>query len=110
MNPSSPLDSRLAAAWRHDRPTVVLHWALAVLITLLAALGWFMMAVEDDPGSRRYFDLHKTLGGVMVQLLAAHKAEQREQRKANLKHWRETCLVCTTEIGTVLDRMGIAVR
>jgi cytochrome b561 len=71
MNPSSTsVAPRRSAPWHHDRLTVVLHWTLAALITALAALGWFMMAIEDDPGSRWYFDQHKSFGLVLALLVA----------------------------------------
>jgi cytochrome b561 len=50
-----------ASEWRYAPPAVVLHWLLAVLIAGMVALGLYMMAIEDDPGADRYFDLHTGL-------------------------------------------------
>lgn len=47
----------------------MLHWALAILITGMTGLGWFMMSIEDDPGSEWYFNLHKSIGAVIVALV-----------------------------------------
>jgi cytochrome b561 len=65
----SRADPKPAAPWRHDRPTVALHWTLALLITLMAALGWTMLAIEDEPGSGWYFDQHKSIGLVVALLV-----------------------------------------
>ena len=48
---------------------VVLHWTLAVLITGMVALGWYMMEIEDDPGSIWFFNLHKSIGLVIAGLV-----------------------------------------
>jgi cytochrome b561 len=48
---------------------VLLHWTLAVLITGMVALGWYMMEIEDDPGSAWFFNLHKSIGLVVAALV-----------------------------------------
>lgn len=48
---------------------IALHWALAVLIIGMTGLGWFMMSIEDDPGSEWYFNLHKSIGAVIAGLV-----------------------------------------
>ena len=58
------------ADWRYSRPAMLLHWGVAILLTAMAALGWFMMTIEDDPGSVWYFDLHKSFGLVFAALVA----------------------------------------
>jgi cytochrome b561 len=55
--------------WRYARPAVLLHWILAVLIASLLGIGWYMMSIEDDPGSDWYFDLHKSIGIVVFGLV-----------------------------------------
>jgi cytochrome b561 len=55
--------------WRYSTPAVFLHWALAILITFMAGLGWFMMTVEDEPGGQRFFDLHKSIGLIVFTLV-----------------------------------------
>lgn len=48
---------------------VLLHWTLAVLIIGMVALGWYMTAIEDDPGSGWFFNLHKSIGLVIAGLV-----------------------------------------
>ena len=48
---------------------ILLHWILAVLIISMIALGWFMTAIEDDPGSAWYFRLHKSIGLIIAGLV-----------------------------------------
>lgn len=57
--------------WRYSRTAVFLHWTLALLIVLTTALGWRMMAIEDDPGSEQFFALHKSIGLIIATLVAA---------------------------------------
>jgi cytochrome b561 len=40
----------------------VFHWLVAILIIGMLPLGWYMMSIEDDPGSDWYFMLHKSIG------------------------------------------------
>ena len=58
------------ADWRYSRPAALLHWSVAILLMAMAALGWFMMTIEEDPGSVWYFDLHKSFGLVLAALVA----------------------------------------
>jgi cytochrome b561 len=46
-----------------------LHWTLAVLIIGMVALGWYMLEIEDDPGSAWFFNLHKSIGLVIAGLV-----------------------------------------
>jgi cytochrome b561 len=48
---------------------VLLHWTLAVLIAGMTALGWYMLSIEDDPGSAWYFNLHKSIGLIVAGLV-----------------------------------------
>ena len=57
-------------AWHYSRLAIVLHWAVALILVAMAALGWFMMTIENDPGSVWYFDLHKSFGLVFATLVA----------------------------------------
>lgn len=59
----------LAANWRYATPAVVLHWTLGLLIAGMLGLGWYMMSIEDDPGSDRYFNLHKSIGLLVLALV-----------------------------------------
>ena len=58
-----------ATSWRYATPAIVLHWVLAALIVFMAALGWFMMTVEKQPGGERFFDLHKSIGLIVATLV-----------------------------------------
>ena len=53
----------------YTRASRGLHWLMAILIISMFVLGWFMMSIENDPGSDRYFMLHKSIG-IIVLLLA----------------------------------------
>jgi cytochrome b561 len=47
----------------------LLHWVLAILLIGMVSLGWFMMSIEDQPGSGWYFNLHKSLGLIAATLI-----------------------------------------
>jgi cytochrome b561 len=53
---------------------VFLHWVLAILFFAMIGLGWYMMSIEDEPGSGWYFDLHKSLGIVAAVLILVRAA------------------------------------
>jgi len=75
MKPTAATEESTAAAnWRYAAPAVALHWILAVLITGMAAVGWYMVSIEDQPGSDWYFDTHKSTGLVVAALVAARLA------------------------------------
>lgn len=57
------------SVWRYAAPAVFLHWLLAFLITGLVGLGWYMMSIEEQPGSGWYFDLHKSFGLLVFGLV-----------------------------------------
>ncbi|WP_228526975.1 cytochrome b [Noviherbaspirillum soli] len=59
----------LPAAWRYSGVAVLLHWLLALLIAGMVGLGWYMTAIEDDPGADKYFNLHKSIGIVIFGLV-----------------------------------------
>jgi cytochrome b561 len=71
MNTNQASTSPEPRPWRYSRTAVVLHWALALLITATVALGFYMMSVEDEPGSGMYFDWHKSIGLVIALLVLA---------------------------------------
>ena len=48
---------------------ILLHWTLAILIIGMIPLGWYMMSIEDDPGSAWYFNLHKSIGLIIAGLV-----------------------------------------
>ncbi|MDB5858543.1 MAG: putative cytochrome [Ramlibacter sp.] len=63
-----------SADWRYSTPAIVLHWVLAALIVFMAALGWWMMTVEHEPGGQRWMDLHKSIGLIVFVLVLARLA------------------------------------
>lgn len=67
MRESTP--TRPAARWHYAAPAIILHWTIAVLIATMVAVGWYMMAHEKDPGSERFFNLHKSVGIVVFALV-----------------------------------------
>lgn len=61
-------------AWRYGGAAVTLHWVIALLLPVMAALGWYMMSIEEETGSNWYFELHKSIGIVVALLVAARIA------------------------------------
>lgn len=55
---------------KYSSPAKFFHWTLAVLIPSLVGLGWYMMSVEEEPGSEWLFDLHMSLGLTAAALIA----------------------------------------
>ena len=67
MHPNPSASTRQPASYAPL--AVLLHWTLAVLIIGMVALGWYMMEIEDDPGSAWFFNLHKSIGLVIAGLV-----------------------------------------
>jgi cytochrome b561 len=57
------------ASQRYTWPAILLHWTIAVLIIGMVGLGWYMLSIEDTPGSDWFFNLHKSIGLVLVLLI-----------------------------------------
>lgn len=71
-----------ATTWHYGPLAIGLHWLIAILIIGLIGLGWYMMSVEDEPGSGWLFDLHKSFGLTVFGLIvlriiwrASHRPE-----------------------------------
>lgn len=48
---------------RYDAVSMLLHWAMVVLILVLFGLGWYMVELPDgSPERTRFFALHKSIG------------------------------------------------
>ena len=59
---------------RYSQIAIALHWLLALLLPVQVALGWYMLSIEDKPGSSWYFALHVSLGLTLVALVALRVA------------------------------------
>jgi cytochrome b561 len=112
--------------WHYSAPAIVLHWLLAILITGLAGLGWYMMSIEDQPDSGWFFSLHKSFGLLVFALVLLrilwrfnHKPAalpvqlpQWQAKFAALTHWLlYACMILmpvTGFIGASLSKSGVA--
>lgn len=61
--------STISKSDRYSNPAIFFHWALALLVTGLIGLGWYMMSVEDVPGSEWLFGLHMSFGITAAALI-----------------------------------------
>lgn len=69
--------STIAADGRYSRPAMFFHWSLALLIPVQIGLGWYMVSIEQQPGSDWYFALHISLGLTAALLIALRLAWRR---------------------------------
>ena len=46
------------SADRYSSLSMFFHWSLALLVPVQIGMGWYMLSIEDQPGSGWYFDLH----------------------------------------------------
>lgn len=65
-------------------PAKLLHWTLAVLLVGMVASGWYMTAIEDDPGSAWFFNMHKSIGLVVAALVLVRLVWRLSHRPADL--------------------------
>ena len=66
-----PMNSNAASKLPRYTPTAVaLHWSLAILLAGMIGVGWTMVSIEDEPGSGWLFSLHKSVGIVILALVA----------------------------------------
>ena len=72
------------ADWRYGAPAIALHWILALLIAFMAGLGWTMMTIEHEPDGPAAIALHKSLGLVVLVLVALRVAWRATHRPAPL--------------------------
>ena len=56
-------------SWTYAPIARVLHWGLALLLSGMVALGWYMMSIEKQPNSGWYFELHRSVGITIVSLV-----------------------------------------
>ncbi|HEX7328123.1 MAG TPA: cytochrome b [Casimicrobiaceae bacterium] len=93
--------ARAASSDRYDTATIVLHWAIAILVVTLLATGWYMVGVPKlTPARGFWYNLHKSLGIVtaaLIVILSVRRMFRRapplpatmpgwEQRAAHLNH------------------------
>lgn len=62
-------EQRINQIWQYDVISRILHWTIALLLIALVALGWYMMSIEEQPGSSWYFNLHKSFGLIAAILI-----------------------------------------
>jgi cytochrome b561 len=98
-------------------PAVFLHWLMAVLIVGLVAVGWYMMSIEDEPGSNWYFSVHKSFGIVLFGLVlmgiiwrARHQPSPLPRRmpkwQVSLSHMTELALYLCMLLMPILGFLG----
>ena len=79
--------------WQFSGFAKGVHWGSAVVIALVAALGFYMMSIEDDPGAGWYFAQHKSWGLVFALLLVMRLAWRLFNRPApfplKMPKWQE---------------------
>ena len=67
---STNSDAIPGKALRYSSTAVALHWLIAILLIGMIGVGWYMMSIEDEPGSGKFFTLHKSTGLVVLALVA----------------------------------------
>lgn len=65
---TTPTAAEAAAAYSY--PAKFFHWSLALLLPIQIGIGWYMVSIEDQPGSVWYFALHISLGLTAALLIA----------------------------------------
>jgi cytochrome b561 len=96
MHSNSSASSSLLSTSGEAKPyapvAVLLHWALALLIVSMMGLGWYMMSIEEDPGSAWYFNLHKSIGlliaGLVVLRLVWRLGHSPSRLPASVTPWQ----------------------
>ncbi|NEX61066.1 cytochrome b [Noviherbaspirillum galbum] len=59
----------------YSRPAIALHWIMAVLLTVLIAMGLFMVGLpKRTPAVGFYYNMHKSLGLVALALVVIRMA------------------------------------
>ncbi|MYM71992.1 cytochrome b [Duganella sp. FT134W] len=95
------ISTKADRSWKYAAPAIWLHWISALLVIGLLCIGWYMMSIEDEPGSAWYFDQHKSFGLlffvlVIVRLIwrvthkpvpLAHSLPGWQEKLAGLMQW-----------------------
>lgn len=71
---------------KYSGPAIFFHWASAVLVFVMAGLGWYMLSIEEQPGSLWYFALHMSLGLTVAFLLVLRLGWRVLRPPARLPH------------------------
>jgi cytochrome b561 len=126
MTEQAVSSANLSAHWKYTPPAVVLHWLVALLIVGLLCLGWYMMAIEKQPGADWYFNLHRSLGVLLAGLVVLRVLWRVSHRPAELPagvpmwekqlalaaHWLlYACMVVmplTGYLGAAYNKSGVA--
>jgi cytochrome b561 len=79
--------------WQFTGFAIGVHWGSAVVLALVAALGFYMMSIEDDPSAGWHFAQHKSWGLVFSLLLVMRLAWRLFNRPApfplKMPKWQE---------------------
>jgi len=61
----------MSASDRYTRTAIALHWAIAVLVIVQFAWGWWMQGIPKQPVGPRVdaFNLHKSIGMTILALM-----------------------------------------
>ena len=62
-------DAAPSQTLRYSSTAAALHWLLAILLVGMIGVGWYMLSIEDQPGSGQLFSLHKSVGIVVLALV-----------------------------------------
>lgn len=88
------ITTALPATDKYSRITIILHWLLAVLLPILMGLGWYMLSIEEQPGSGWYFNLHRSLGLTVAALVVLRLGWRMRQAPTafpdTLRAWQTT--------------------
>lgn len=82
--PTLPADNANTNITAYALLAKLLHWTLAILLVGMVALGWYMTAIEDDPGSFWFFNLHKSIGLLIAALVLLRLVWRLGHRPADL--------------------------
>lgn len=74
-------------SWTYTATAKRLHWGLAVLLGAMVALGWYMVAIEEQPDSGWYFALHKSIGITIFGLVLMRLLWRITHRPQDLPPW-----------------------
>lgn len=113
--------------FQYASPAIFLHWLMAMLIIFTIGLGLYMVAIEKEPRSEWYFDLHMSIGLTLAALLVLrvmwrliHKpaalpacVPRWQVRSARLLHWALYAAMLVMPVagftGALYSKFGVTV-